>query len=66
MMRRKIIRTGNSVAVTIPSGFVKEVGINIGDEAELEMDVQKSEMKVQFFKKPKQISLFSEQKSKKR
>lgn len=64
-MKRKIIKTGNSLAVTIPSGFAKEMGVNIGDEAELKIDIQKSEMRVQFFKKPKQISLFSEKKSKK-
>jgi len=30
MAKQKIIKTGNSLAVTIPSGFVKTVGIRSG------------------------------------
>lgn len=30
-MVQKVIRTGNSLAVTIPSDFVKSVGIRAGD-----------------------------------
>jgi len=57
-MKRKVIKTGNSLAVTIPAEFVKEVNINIGDEVECETNVQESRIKLKFLKKAKQISLF--------
>jgi len=34
-MSQKVIKTGNSVAVTIPSGFVKKVGIKAGDQVKV-------------------------------
>jgi antitoxin component of MazEF toxin-antitoxin module len=33
-MRQKIIKTGNSLAVTIPSKLVKQVGLKAGDRVE--------------------------------
>ena len=33
-MRQKIIKTGNSLALTIPSKLVKQVGIKAGDRVE--------------------------------
>lgn len=38
MAKQKIIKTGNSLAVTIPSDFVKTVGIRAGQEAEVKTD----------------------------
>jgi len=37
-MAQKVIKTGNSKAVTIPSSFVKDVGIKIGDPVKVQMD----------------------------
>jgi len=65
-MKRRVIKTGNSLAVTIPAEFVKEVGIKEGDEVECESEVQESRIRLKFLKKPKQISLFATRKSKKR
>lgn len=31
-MKQKIIRAGNSTAVTVPADFVKKVGVKIGDD----------------------------------
>jgi len=36
-MRAKIIRVGNSAAVTIPKIILKEKNISIGEEAEVEI-----------------------------
>jgi len=41
MGRQKIIRTGNSLAVTIPSDFVKSIGIKAGDEVKVEVEPEK-------------------------
>lgn len=35
-MKQKIIKAGNSLAVTIPSSFIKNIGINPGDEVNVE------------------------------
>lgn len=32
MGKQKIIRTGNSLAVTVPAGFVQAVGVKAGQE----------------------------------
>jgi len=57
-MKRKVIRTGNSLAITIPYWFAREVGIKAGDEAEYKVRVGKSKLIVKFTKKAKQIALF--------
>lgn len=38
MGRQKIIRTGNSLAVTIPSEFVKTVGIKAGQIVQVKVE----------------------------
>lgn len=37
-MAQKVIRTGNSAAVTIPSGFVKDLGIHVGDPVKVRLE----------------------------
>lgn len=37
-MTQKIIKVGNSFAVTIPRNFVNEVGFRAGDKVEVESD----------------------------
>jgi antitoxin component of MazEF toxin-antitoxin module len=37
-MQQKILKTGNSLAVTIPSGFVKILGLKPGDEVKVKSD----------------------------
>lgn len=34
-MKQKIIKAGNSLAVTIPSKFVKTVGVKLGDQVQV-------------------------------
>lgn len=38
MGRQKIIRTGNSLAVTVPSDFVKTVGIKAGQIVQVKVE----------------------------
>jgi bifunctional DNA-binding transcriptional regulator/antitoxin component of YhaV-PrlF toxin-antitoxin module len=38
MPKQKIIKTGNSLAVTIPSDFVHAVGIKAGQEVEIKVE----------------------------
>jgi len=40
-MAQKVIKTGNSLAVTIPAGFVKMVGIKLGDEVKVNLKPDK-------------------------
>lgn len=34
-MRQKVIKAGNSTAVTVPADFVKNIGINVGDSVDV-------------------------------
>jgi antitoxin component of MazEF toxin-antitoxin module len=47
-MEQKIIRTGNSAAVTIPSEFFKGMSLRIGDVAKAKMDYQKARITYTF------------------
>ena len=44
MAKQKIIRTGNSLAVTIPSFLVRSVGVKAGQEAEVVIELDKGKM----------------------
>jgi antitoxin component of MazEF toxin-antitoxin module len=44
MPKQKIIKTGNSLAVTIPSFFVKSVGVKVGQEVEVELSPETGKM----------------------
>lgn len=55
-MAQKIIRTGNSLAVTVPSEFVKSMGIKAGDEVRSEVKFDKGEI-TYFFSGAKQLPL---------
>lgn len=43
-MAQKVIRTGNSAAVTIPAQFMKDLGIHIGDP--IKVRVEKDQGKI--------------------
>lgn len=43
-MAQKVIKTGNSAAVTIPSFFVKNLGIRIGDQVRVALDEDKGKI----------------------
>jgi len=54
--KQKIIRTGNSLAVTIPSQFVHTVGIKAGQDVEVKLDPETGQV-VYTFSGTKQLPL---------
>ncbi|MGB9911372.1 MAG: AbrB/MazE/SpoVT family DNA-binding domain-containing protein [Microgenomates group bacterium] len=48
MGKQKVIKTGNSLAVTIPSFFVQAVGIKPGDEVKVFPDPEKGKITYSF------------------
>lgn len=48
-MWQKVIRTGNSKAVTIPAGFIKTVGVKAGDKVKSEAKLETGQMIYTFF-----------------
>lgn len=56
MGRQKIIKTGNSLAVTIPSRFVDMVGIKAGEEVLVNAEPEKGRI-VCLFSGSKQLPL---------
>ena len=55
-MAQKVIKTGNSAAVTIPADFVKDLGIRIGDPVKVKLDPENNKM-VYIFSGTKQLLL---------
>jgi len=47
-MKQKIFKTGNSLTVVIPAAFVKIIGVRPGDEVDVQMEVDRGEIKVLF------------------
>jgi antitoxin component of MazEF toxin-antitoxin module len=56
MPKQKIIKTGNSLAVTIPSEFVKAVGIKAGREVQVSLQPETGQV-VYSFTGAKQLPL---------
>jgi antitoxin component of MazEF toxin-antitoxin module len=52
----KIIRSGNSLAITIPAKFAKKLGIKAGDEVSCKTDPHRGKMIIAF-KNIRQLSL---------
>lgn len=48
MGKQKIIKTGNSLAVTIPSGFVKTIGIKAGQTVQVKLEPETGEVTYTF------------------
>jgi antitoxin component of MazEF toxin-antitoxin module len=55
-MTQKVIRTGNSLAVTIPSEFVRVVGVRPSDGVKVEMEPDKGRI-TYYFSGAKQLPL---------
>lgn len=55
-MRQKIIKTGNSLAVVVPSDFVNTVGVKPGQEVEVKI-VPETGQVVYTFSGSKQLSI---------
>jgi antitoxin component of MazEF toxin-antitoxin module len=47
-MAKKIIQTGNSAAVTLPSDFIKVLNLRIGDPVEVSVNYVKGEIIFRF------------------
>lgn len=45
-MIQKIIKVGNSYALTIPSFFVKEVKLSVGDQMNVDIDAELGRMTI--------------------
>jgi antitoxin component of MazEF toxin-antitoxin module len=60
-MQQKVLKTGNSLAVTIPSRFVKIIGVKTGDVVHVKTDLQKSTLTFTFMGSG-QLSLLSQKK----
>ena len=56
MAKQKIIKTGNSLAVTIPSQFVQSVGIKAGQDVEVQVEPETGRV-IYTFSGTKQLSL---------
>jgi antitoxin component of MazEF toxin-antitoxin module len=55
-MAQKVIKTGNSAAVTLPADFVKDLGIRIGDPVKVKLDPENNKV-VYIFSGTKQLLL---------
>ena len=54
---RKVIKTGHSLALTLPSDFVDKFAIREGDMAQVSINSQKSSITYTFTGHPQQLSL---------
>lgn len=61
---RKVIKTGNSLAITIPSKSIKDFNIKEGDIVQLKVNVSKSSITFIFSGHPCQLSLIDKPNSK--
>jgi len=56
MNQHKIIKSGNSHAVTLPAGLVKALGLKAGDLVDVVVSLDQSQITYQF-NAPRQLSL---------
>jgi len=59
---RKVIKTGNSLAITIPSKSIKDFNIREGDPVSVKINRTKVTITYLFSGHPRQLSLISHQK----
>ena len=55
-MKQKVMKVGNSLGLTIPSKFVKSVGIKVGDWTKVNIKLEKGQI-TYTFKGAKQLSI---------
>jgi antitoxin component of MazEF toxin-antitoxin module len=61
---RKVIKTGNSLAITIPSKVAASFSLKEGDFAQLKVNRTKTSLTYVFTGHPRQLSLISQSKTK--
>lgn len=59
---RKVIKTGNSLAITIPSKSIKDFNIREGDPVSIKVNYSKASITYLFSGHPRQLSLISKSK----
>jgi antitoxin component of MazEF toxin-antitoxin module len=59
---RKVIRTGNSLAITIPSKSIKDFNIKEGDLVQIKVNKTKATIVYIFSGSPRQLSLINKSK----
>jgi antitoxin component of MazEF toxin-antitoxin module len=59
---RKVIKTGNSLAITIPSKSIKDFNIKEGDPVSIKINKTKVCITYLFSGHPRQLSLIGQQK----
>jgi antitoxin component of MazEF toxin-antitoxin module len=64
MKIRKVIKTGNSLCLTIPSNYISDFDIKEGDIAQLKVNKTKASITYIFSGHPRQLSLIDKSKSK--
>ncbi|MDZ7586167.1 MAG: AbrB/MazE/SpoVT family DNA-binding domain-containing protein [Patescibacteria group bacterium] len=57
-MSQKVMRVGNSIGVTVPSQFVKAVGVRVGDSVKVKTILETGQV-IYTFQGAKQLSLHS-------
>ena len=57
MKKRKVIKTGNSLALTIPFELISALDIKQGDLVFLSVDLANGRISYQFPSRPRQLSL---------
>jgi antitoxin component of MazEF toxin-antitoxin module len=60
---RKVIKTGNSLAVTIPSKAIRDFDIKEGDLATIHIHPPQSALKIIFSGHPRQLSLIEKKRA---
>ncbi|HEX8923101.1 MAG TPA: hypothetical protein VF828_00010 [Patescibacteria group bacterium] len=61
---RKVIKTGNSLAITIPSSSIKDFDIKEGDIAQIYINKTKNSITYLFTGHPRQLSLIDKKPAK--
>ncbi len=64
MKIRKVIKTGNSLCLTIPSKYISDFDIKEGDIAQIKVNKAKASVTYIFTGHPRQLSLIDKSKTK--
>jgi antitoxin component of MazEF toxin-antitoxin module len=59
---RKVIKTGNSLAITVPSKLIQAFNIKEGDLAQVKVNHTKATITYQFSGHPRQLTLINKSK----
>lgn len=62
-MQKQVMKVGNSIGVTVPAKFVKAVGVKVGDQVNVKINLESGTVSY-LFKGAKQLSLNSLQTNK--